>query len=257
MTRHLRSSWLALVVCGLCACSSDDIPANGGSEHASAIGERARVLTLEMSLSAADVGAVTHALRRWVEDEEGYVQEARTTEDAVSLVLRVPGERLPAFRLATRELGEVTSEHERVADVTDQRVDLDARLASARTEEERLRELMSERTATLTEVLAVEARLAEVRGHIEQLEGQRTSLARSIDYARVDLRVTRTPLAFWDAPGDALAAAAAWGVNAARAVIVGALAIVVALGPMGLLLALGVGASATGLRFVLRRRRAA
>jgi hypothetical protein len=208
-----------------------------------------------MILEASDVSGADETLRVLVEYEDGYVERASSSREHASLALRVPADRLAAFRRAVRRIAGVTSESEAVEDVGDQRVDLEARLSSARREEERLLTLMSDRTATIADVIAVEERLASVRERVEQLDAQRAALEQRIEYARVEVEITHAHVAFWEQPWSTLTSAASWGLTAVRAAAVGSLAVMVALGPTLLMIILALAGLVGGLRAFVRRRR--
>jgi hypothetical protein len=99
--------------------------------------------------------------------------------------------------------------HESVQDVTNQYVDLQSRLTNLRQEQQRLLDLMA-RSSNLTDTLAIEQRLTDVEGQIEQIEGQQTQLNAQTTYYPVTINlsplsaVTGTPQpAQWN-PGDVL-----------------------------------------------------
>jgi hypothetical protein len=108
---------------------------------------------------------------------------------ALSAVLRVPTARLDETIAALKRLGRVTAEGLQGEDVTQQSVDLDARLQNARASEKRLQDILANRTGKLADVLAVEREIARVRGEIEQMEAERKSLDRRITYAVLSLEM--------------------------------------------------------------------
>jgi hypothetical protein len=106
----------------------------------------------------------------------GYVDSTQVNrrQDAISdatIVVRIPstgfGDLLPKLR----EIGEIVSELTNAADITDQYVDIAARLASSKALEKRLLELATDRNGNIDSVLAVERELARVRSEIEGYEG--------------------------------------------------------------------------------------
>lgn len=107
----------------------------------------------------------------------GYVDSTEILhyQGAVSvatLVLRVPQDAFGALLPRLKQLGEVQGERTNAEDVTDQYVDVSARLASAQLLEKRLLEIASDRAAGVEALLAVERELARVRGEIEGYEGR-------------------------------------------------------------------------------------
>jgi hypothetical protein len=146
--------------------------------------------------SPADVEAAVTAL---VEREGGYVASAaravsETSEGDVSLTLRVPAERFTAVLIEIRRLGEgKRSEHIASEDVTDEVVDLDARLRAETRLEEQLLELL--KTATTVEsALNVHKELGNVRTEIERIQGRRRVLEREVRMSTIEL-VLRAPKA--------------------------------------------------------------
>lgn len=100
------------------------------------------------------------------------VQHHRGAVSSATLVLRIPSEAFGTLLPRLRELGVIAGESTNAEDVTDQYVDLAARLASAHTLEKRLLELAADKTSGVEALLAVERELARVRGEIESYEGK-------------------------------------------------------------------------------------
>jgi len=100
--------------------------------------------------------------------------------------------RRPAVRLATilnqiRELGRVKEEHLNSEEVTEQVVDLEARLHNARATEQRLIEVLNNRTGKVRDILEVEQEIARTREQIERMEAQRQNLMKRVEMATLNL----------------------------------------------------------------------
>ncbi len=104
---------------------------------------------------------------------------------ALEATLRVPTGQLEASMSELKQLGHVESESQNGEEVTQQYVDLEARLANARNSEQRLSELLRQRTGKLSDVLEVEKEVERVRGEIEQMEAERKTLANRVDFATI------------------------------------------------------------------------
>lgn len=91
---------------------------------------------------------------------------------SATLELKIPAPRYDEAvnRLAT--IGEVESVNSTSEDVGEEFVDVTARVENARRLEQRLIQLLANRTARLADVLAVERELARVREEIERAEGR-------------------------------------------------------------------------------------
>jgi hypothetical protein len=104
--------------------------------------------------------------------------------------LRIPVNELAAALNALRGLGEVENETQSGEDVTQQHVDLMARLNNARETETILRQLMQKPGAKMEEVLEVEEQVSQTRGQIEQMEADQQVLEHRVSFATVDLQLT-------------------------------------------------------------------
>jgi hypothetical protein len=112
-----------------------------------------------------------------------------TTARELRGTLRVPGDRMADALARLRQIGPVVEDTQGSQDVTDQIVDLDARLMSARATEQRLTELLRNRTGKLSDVLEVEREIARVRLDIERLDAEKANMGRRVTYATIDLHV--------------------------------------------------------------------
>jgi hypothetical protein len=155
--------------------------------------------TARVQLLTRDYATARQALERIVRDAGGFVGDISAGgQDGrrwINATLRVPQEKLDASLASLRSLGEVVEESQQGEDVTQQSVDLDARIANARRTEQRLVALLAERTAKLTDVLAVEQELARVRGELERMDADRKNLDRRVTYATVRVEIAEEPRA--------------------------------------------------------------
>jgi hypothetical protein len=74
--------------------------------------------------------------------------------------------------------------------MTSQYVDLQARLTNARNTEQRLTDLLRDRTGKLSDVLAVEQELDRVRGQIEQMEAERKTMSNQVSFATLNATIS-------------------------------------------------------------------
>jgi hypothetical protein len=160
------------------------------------------VRTAELRLTARNFDTLRADLDRIVIQFGGHIAELNVTSPSgesrsLTAVLRVPATQLEAFLGELRKLGRVDGESQHGDEVTQQSVDLDARLTNARYTEQRLTEILRTQTGKLADVLAVEEKLAEVRGTIEQAEAEQKSLNNRVTLATVSLNASegyRDPL---------------------------------------------------------------
>lgn len=132
------------------------------------------------------------AVRRIAERAGGYISNVgiaggRDRVRSASLTLRIPAERFDETLAAVDSLGEVESVHIDSEDVGEQYADLELRLASARRLEQRLLELLDNRTGSLEDVLAVERELARVREQVERMDAALRGLRDRVDMSTISL----------------------------------------------------------------------
>ena len=116
------------------------------------------------------------------------------------MTLKVPGDRFDSLVDAVAFLGETRSKQIGTEDVTDQVVDLEARLRAGRAAADRLQQLIA-RSASVAEVVGVEAELAKRTAEIESLEGRLRVLRDRVDLTTVTASFSRPqPAADEDLP---------------------------------------------------------
>jgi len=104
-------------------------------------------------------------------------------------VLRVPVRHYQTFVAAVKDLGVPELVQENSQDVTDEFVDLDARLANQKRLEQRILEVLDQVSGKIGEVLEVERELSRVRETIERLEGRMRQLKDRVSMTTVKLFV--------------------------------------------------------------------
>ncbi|MFC7129363.1 DUF4349 domain-containing protein [Haloferax chudinovii] len=235
-----------------------------GGDDLPQVQRRAVIRNGQMELTVDDFNESRDAVEATAESYGGYVSDSNEyvnrrsggTYRSGQLVVRVPSENFSAFMSETQNLGEVERVETSSEDVTDQLVDLEARLSNLRAQRDRLRDLY-ESANTTEDVLAVEERLTEVQTEIERLEAQKQSLEDRAALSTVRVSLSERPpgpAQWYDTPVlQAFSESVNGAFVALRALVVAvayAAPYLVVFG--GLLAILGSGAVVAG-RAVLRR----
>ncbi|MFA0742249.1 MAG: hypothetical protein DFNUSKGM_002371 [Candidatus Fervidibacter sacchari] len=142
-----------------------------------------------LTLLVQDVPKVTQQVRQVAEEFDGYVAESSQTRKpdgswSAILTLRVPSENYHKALSRLQQLGQVDDLREQVQDVTEEFVDLEARLRNLKRSEQHLLELLK-RTGKVSELLQVEKELSFRRQEIERLEGRLRYLSHQVDFSTI------------------------------------------------------------------------
>jgi len=153
------------------------------------------IRTATLRIIVKEFGNVRPTVEAVVSQFGGFVDRLSVDADSANArsltgSLRVPSDRIGAALDRLRQLGQVVEDAQGSEDVTDQIVDLDARLASARATEQRLTDLLKNRTGRLSDVLSVERELARVRLDIERLDAEKTNTTRRVTYATITIQIS-------------------------------------------------------------------
>ncbi len=147
------------------------------------------VQTARVDVRVDDVEQAVRAATSIVEGVGGYLfsQDSELDDDPVgSATFKVPPESFVGVLDDFGDLGEVETRSVDSKDVTGQAVDLEARVAAARTSAERLRSLLTE-TGNVVDLLEVERVLAERDADVEALEAQLADLEARVELATITL----------------------------------------------------------------------
>jgi uncharacterized protein DUF4349 len=133
-------------------------------------------------------------LRRIVQRVGGFVADAsvqsgRNQLRSATLQLKVPASRFDDLTEGLEPLGRLQFVNVSAEDVSEEFVDLTARVANGRRLEDRLVELLRTRTGKLQDVLAVEHELARVREEIERMEGRMRFLKTSAQLSTLSVNL--------------------------------------------------------------------
>ena len=152
-----------------------------------------RMVAWRASLSV-EVWNVSNAVARataLVESRGGFVEQKSDHGDSSArLTLRLPAQAFRAAVTTLEGLGDVTYRDVRGDDVTEEYVDVEARLKNKLVLRDRLKQLL-DKAVDVKDVLAIETELNRVQGDIDSMEGRIKLLKNQVDLATVTLSLER------------------------------------------------------------------
>ena len=154
--------------------------------------DRKIIYQAQIRLVVPDFAAAEEAVPHLVKLHGGYLAHSsidRTSGERRSgnWQARIPVEQFELFLDALSILGVPENRSQTAQDVTEEFVDLDARISNKRRLEERILELLEKASDKIKDVIEVERELARVRGEIEQMEGRLRFLTNHTDLTTVTI----------------------------------------------------------------------
>jgi hypothetical protein len=221
------------------------------------------IRTAELALDAVEPVAAQRTITQLAEARSGFVLSADTSrlraedgaeQTVVTVVFRVPAIDFDGTLETLRGLGRVSTEKVTGQDVTEEYVDLEARLKAQRAVEEQVFAILKD-AKSIPDILAVQQKLGEVRTDIERAEGRRRFLENQTNLSTFTVHLAKHIEAV-DASGPgfgtSMRKAGRDAVDVAIAIVNGAIRSLGVLAPIALLLGLP---AYLVLRAVVRRRR--
>ena len=178
------------------AYSSPELPAKGGTV-APELYERKVVRTGSVAVRVDSIDEAERKVNAYVDSVRGYVENSTSSNldgesPSMNLVVRIPQAKFGEAFAVFEKLGERTAKDIQSADVTQQIVDIEARLKNLRSQEETYRAILRS-TRRVGEIIDVQERLSRIRGEIESMQAQRDSMNKLAALATISVQLDQRP----------------------------------------------------------------
>jgi hypothetical protein len=152
-----------------------------GNEPGKPAIDRKIIYNATVEVIVKDLDDALIRVERLVEETGGYIARSERVGDTgtrrtATWVLKIPSEKFRSTVAALANLGIPVRNTSDSQDVTEEFLDLQARIKNLKTEEEALNKLLRE-SATLDAILKIRAEITRIRGDIERAEGRLKYLA--------------------------------------------------------------------------------
>ncbi len=173
----LSSCTLLLISCGIEAERTDHVKAAYKKTEETNGQDRKIIYTARIELIVSDLISVEKSLVLLVKEHGGYLAQITINQTSGqsrtgNWEARIPVDKFDSFKDAISKLGFEKSKSQTAQDVTEEFIDLEARITNKKKLEERIIDLLKEKSGKIADIIEVERELARVRGEIEQMEGR-------------------------------------------------------------------------------------
>ena len=165
---------------------------SGGEDETDVAIEQKLIKSSIMELEVENYGEAVNTLKTIVSRNNGYVSNADERDDEGRkygyVIIRIPREYFETTIEEIRTLGKVEIVKTTVEDVTEEYVDLEARLTNLEKQEERYRGIL-DMAATVDDIINVEVQLERIRGEIEGLKGKIQYIDNRVNYSTIQVNL--------------------------------------------------------------------
>ncbi len=163
-----------------------------GSTFTRAIPQRKVIYNASIDLVVKDFAPLESEIPKLVKEAGGFLADVsinRTQGRQLSGTwqARIPVDRFEAFLDDVSALGIPENRRQTAQDVTEEFVDLEARIANQKRLEERIVQLLDSSSDEIKDVIEVERELGRVRGEIEQMQGRLRYLTNRTDLTTITI----------------------------------------------------------------------
>jgi len=151
------------------------------------------IRTANIDMESEDPEKIVNEIMLIADSLGGYVESMgvhRNGRISANIVVRVPEKSFFDALARIRRLGKILREEVSGKDVTEQYIDLEARLRNLKAEEEWLLKAM-DKARNVQELMIVERELWRIRGEIERIQGQLKYLQRRVEYSTIMVHVAQ------------------------------------------------------------------
>lgn len=147
------------------------------------------ILHAKVDVRIENADEAISTIRAAVNGSGGYVQESRTEGTRqqgrkVTMIMRIPSGSYVSMMSLVASLGEKTSEYEWTNDVTEEFLDLEARIS---TKEKHLTQLQAlyARSGSIKEMMELEQEIARVTAELESMKGRMQFLSNQVAFSTI------------------------------------------------------------------------
>jgi hypothetical protein len=155
--------------------------------------EKKTIFTASISLEVKEFKAAVDKVSLIASRYGGYISDSFMNNEGVGrktgyVIVRVSEKDFDAAIADLEKVGDVLNKNISGQDVTEEYIDLEARMANLKLEEQRYRDILK-KAEKVEDLLAIERELSRVRGEIESMQGRLNYLKNRVDLATITVNL--------------------------------------------------------------------
>lgn len=148
----------------------------------------------EIRIESDNYDELKTAVLKLTSDYKGFVDKTSSTITAAGkkeggINVRIPADTFDEYVSKLSGFGKIMMQNVTSKDVTDEYIDIEARLNTQKELEKRLLDLLNNKTGKLSDVLDIETKLADVRTQIESAQGRINFLKNQAAYSTLQINI--------------------------------------------------------------------
>jgi hypothetical protein len=156
--------------------------------------QRMIIKTGSLSVEVDKYDEAENKVSETVKKYSGYIANSNSSQNSSgnksgTITVKVPADKFDALVSDIGKIGKVMNQSIQANDITEEYVDLEARVKTQKELEQRLIKLLEEKSARLSDVIEVEEKLASVRQKIESFEGRMKLLKSQSDLSTLTISI--------------------------------------------------------------------
>lgn len=200
--KHVTQALMALMSVALlsgCATYAQRGPASAvmpstAANMAEVRPDRMLIWKAHLSIQVWSISNSVSEATALAERQGGFLeQKSDNGEESANITLRIPAKTFKTAVASLEMLGAVTYRNIEGEDVTEQYIDVEARLKNKIVLRDRLK-LLLEKATEVKDILAIETELNRVQADIDSMEGRIKSLKGQVDFSTITLALERKPI---------------------------------------------------------------
>jgi len=188
MPSILKTLPIIIFLASLVGCAAHSAQVDGSKAKNNYSGsERYIIRNASIDIEVNDMNTATDSVNELVSNNLGFVMSISSRDETLTRIsLKVPEPKLDDFIASLGGIGKVISQSISSKDVTEEIIDIEARVKNLHVLRNRYRELLQS-AETVTEIVGIEKELADIQSELDRIEGRRKSLMGQVEMSEVNI----------------------------------------------------------------------